>query len=45
MACVKECGCANTTCKNFGKCCACVKQHAEKGNLPFCLRPPVGEKA
>ena len=44
MSCKKDCSCANTTCKNHGKCCACVLQHKTKGNLPFCLRQPVQEK-
>lgn len=37
MSCV-ECKCTNVECKNYGKCCACVKHHLTKTNLPYCLR-------
>jgi hypothetical protein len=36
---VMECPCKTTTCERYAKCCACVKNHIEKGNLPYCLRP------
>jgi hypothetical protein len=46
MACsnVKECACANVDCANHAKCCACVSNHREKGNLPVCLRPKTDKK-
>jgi len=36
---VTECPCTNTECENYGKCCTCVANHRERGNLPVCLRP------
>ena len=41
MACenVKECSCPKTECERYKKCCECVKNHRDKGNLPRCLRP------
>jgi hypothetical protein len=36
---VKECPCPNVSCANHAKCCECVKNHRERGNLPVCLRP------
>ena len=41
MACssVKDCPCTSKDCANYSKCCACVANHAGKGNLPACLRP------
>jgi len=44
MACenVKNCPCTKTECENHSVCCNCVLNHKEKGNLPFCLRPPEG---
>ena len=35
---VKECLCTNVECENHRKCCDCVANHREKGNLPVCLR-------
>ncbi len=34
----KECACKDTTCKNHGICCDCIKNHRKLGNLPRCLR-------
>ena len=39
MSCVKECICPKTTCPNHKKCCTCVENHRNKGNLPFCMFP------
>ena len=36
---VPECPCQRTECENYGKCCACVKSHRDRGYLPYCLRP------
>jgi hypothetical protein len=36
---ITECACPVTTCKNYGKCCACVKKHRETDSLPFCMFP------
>ncbi len=33
------CSCPNTTCKNHGRCCECVKSHADRDQLTFCLFP------
>jgi len=46
MACsnVTECPCKNASCDNHRKCCACIMNHRNRGNLPVCLRPPVEEK-
>jgi len=41
---VKSCSCSNTSCVNHSKCCACVANHQERGNLPVCLRPKQEEK-
>ena len=41
---VKECSCPRTDCARYKKCCECVKNHREKGNLPRCLRPPEPPK-
>lgn len=32
------CSCHNTQCKNHGRCCECVANHAAAGNLPVCMR-------
>jgi len=34
---VKECVCPETTCANYGKCCACVVKHRNTDSVPFCL--------
>jgi len=34
----QECPCTKTECVRHKKCCACVANHAQKGNLPACLR-------
>ena len=39
-----QCPCKSTSCANHGKCCACVKNHRSKGNLPYCLRPENTKK-
>jgi len=36
---VKECTCPKKTCKNHGKCHACVIKHRETDSLPYCLFP------
>ncbi|MDR0221735.1 MAG: hypothetical protein LBI54_10085 [Lachnospiraceae bacterium] len=41
---VKECPCHSETCKNHGKCCDCVVNHRNQGNLPACLRFVLEEK-
>ena len=38
---VLECACTNVDCDNYGKCCACVANHRNNGNLPVCLREPA----
>jgi len=38
-----QCTCTNVECPRHGKCCACVAVHAEKGNLPACLRKKEAE--
>jgi len=46
MACpeVKNCSCPKPECANHAKCCACIANHAENGNLPFCLRQKAEKK-
>jgi len=39
LACVKDCNCPNTECENFGRCCACVKNHIDRDGLPYCIFP------
>jgi len=34
---VIECACPKKTCKNYGKCCACVIKHKLTDSLPYCL--------
>ena len=46
MACKKDCPCPNTGCKNYGKCCACVENHLNKGGLTHCMFPDAdGDKS
>ena len=33
------CTCGNTACSRHGRCCECVANHREKGQLPGCLMP------
>ena len=41
----KDCPCPKKAeCERFAKCCACVMNHRNMGNLPFCFRPPVTEE-
>ena len=40
----KDCPCLAVDCVNHGQCCACVKNHISKNNLPFCLRPKTTEE-
>ncbi|MBN1777263.1 MAG: hypothetical protein JW811_03995 [Clostridiales bacterium] len=37
-----DCPCTST-CERHGDCAACVANHFNKGNLPFCLRD-IGKK-
>ena len=32
------------SCKNQGKCCACIAQHIKLGNLPVCLAEIAKER-
>ncbi|MGI5897326.1 MAG: hypothetical protein ACOX6U_10305 [Oscillospiraceae bacterium] len=37
---VHECSCPFTDCKNHGRCCDCIANHREMGNLPNCYKKP-----
>ena len=38
-----ECPCKSVECPRKANCDECRANHAEKGNLPACERPPVEE--
>lgn len=33
-----KCSCPSTNCERHAACCACVRYHRERGDLPMCLR-------
>ncbi len=34
----QPCTCPKVDCARHGKCCECVANHKDRGNLPHCLR-------
>ncbi len=49
MECKKEinlesCGCTYLSCSNRGKCCQCVRNHRDRGEIPGCFFSVEGEK-
>ena len=41
---LKDCGCTYIPCSRKGICCACIRYHRQKGELPGCLFPPEAER-
>jgi len=41
---LKTCRCTYTACPNHGNCCACVRSHRDKGEIPGCFFTEAGEK-
>ena len=34
---VEKCGCPNTECPHYKKCCVCIQKHRSTDSLPFCM--------
>jgi len=41
---LKSCRCTNYECVRRGLCCACVRNHRDKGEIPACFFPSEVEK-
>jgi len=39
-----NCTCTNKSCSRRGKCCECITNHKNKGELPGCMFPPEAER-